>query len=163
MYQEYWQLETKPFEPSADPRFFYPSETHQGALLKLRYAIENHRGAALLSGPSGSGKTMLVGMLAQQMAEGFQPFVHLVFPQMSSRDLLTYIAEQLGAPSEESPRYTIEESVRRLDFFLKDNTRQNRHAVLVIGFDHTARDGRAADRGLLEVGQLQILFAQMGK
>ena len=72
MYKDFWQLETKPFEPSSDPQFFYPSETHQGALLKLRYAIENHRGAALLSGPSGAGKTMLVGMLEQQVADGFR-------------------------------------------------------------------------------------------
>ena len=153
MYQEYWQLETKPFEPSSDPRFFYPSEAHQGALLKLRYAIENHRGAALLCGPSGAGKTMLVNMLQHQVAEGFQPFVHLVFPQMSSRDLLTYIAEQLGAPTEDPPRYTIEESVRRLEFFLTENTRQNRHAVLAIDEAHLLED-----IGVLETLRLLLNF-----
>ena len=44
MYENYWQLLAKPFEGSGDPRFYYPSEVHQGALLKLRYAIESRRG-----------------------------------------------------------------------------------------------------------------------
>ena len=51
MYETYWQLKQKPFENAADPRFYYPSESHQAALLKLRYAIENRRGGALLAGP----------------------------------------------------------------------------------------------------------------
>ncbi len=83
MYEAYWQLLAKPFETSADARFYYPSEVHQGALLKLRYAVENRRGGALLAGGSGSGKTMLVGWLRRQLAENCTPFVHLVFPQMS--------------------------------------------------------------------------------
>ena len=58
MYETYWRLTQKPFENAADPRFYYPAESHQAALLKLRYAIENRRGAALLAGPSGSGKTL---------------------------------------------------------------------------------------------------------
>ena len=56
MYEAYWRLTQKPFENAADPRFYYPAESHQAALLKLRYAIENHRGAALLAGPSGVGQ-----------------------------------------------------------------------------------------------------------
>ena len=63
MYESYWKLNQKPFENCSDPRFYYPGESHQAALLKLRYAIENRRGGALLAGPCGSGKTLLVGML----------------------------------------------------------------------------------------------------
>ena len=63
MYETYWRLKQKPFENAADPRFYYPAESHQAALLKLRYAIENRRGAGLLVGPSGSGKTLVTTML----------------------------------------------------------------------------------------------------
>ena len=34
MYTEYWHLKRRPFESGADPDFYYPSEPHQGALLK---------------------------------------------------------------------------------------------------------------------------------
>ena len=63
MYETYWRLKQKPFENAADPRFYYPGQSHQAALLKLRYAVENRRGAALLAGPSGAGKTLLMVML----------------------------------------------------------------------------------------------------
>ncbi len=88
MYESYWQLKQKPFENTADPRFYYPCESHQAALLKLRYAIENRRGGALLVGVSGSGKTLLANMLRQALGEEFSPLVHLVFPQMPTAELL---------------------------------------------------------------------------
>ena len=58
MYETYWQLDQKPFENAADTRFFFPGETHQSALLKLRYAVENRRGGALLTGAAGTGKNL---------------------------------------------------------------------------------------------------------
>ncbi|GAG08635.1 unnamed protein product, partial [marine sediment metagenome] len=63
MYESYWQLTTRPFDNGDDSRFYFPSESHQGALLKLRYAVENRRGGALLSGAAGLGKTLLANML----------------------------------------------------------------------------------------------------
>ena len=65
MYEAYWKLREKPFECGVDPRTYYPAEAHQGTLLKLRYAIENQRGAALLCGGFGTGKTLLVRLLAK--------------------------------------------------------------------------------------------------
>lgn len=140
MYLEYWQLATKPFEPSADRARFFPCEAHQGALLKLRYAVESRRGAVLLAGPAGVGKTMLVQLLRAELADLFRPQAHLVFPQMSSRDLMVYLAEQLGAPPADPPRHTIEESVRRLEFLLGQNALQGRHAVVVIDEAHLLED-----------------------
>ena len=85
MYLDYWQLATKPFEPIAGRAAYFSNEVHEGALLKLRYAVENRRGAILLAGPAGVGKTMLVQLLRAELADEFKPQVHLVFPQMSSR------------------------------------------------------------------------------
>src|SRR4051812_49413063 len=132
MHKEYWQLAARPFENVFDPRFYYPSEVHQGALLKLRYAVENARSAALLCGPAGSGKTLLVQSLKRQLDESFRPFVHVVFPQMSSAELLAYIAAELGASNQASSIVSIDESVRRIEHFLADNARKGRQAVLAV-------------------------------
>ena len=51
MYESYWQLRQRPFENNADPQFYYPGESHQAALLKLHYAVENRRGGASWPGP----------------------------------------------------------------------------------------------------------------
>jgi type II secretory pathway predicted ATPase ExeA len=158
MYLDYWQLSTKPFEPCSDRSTFYASDAHEGALLKLRYAIENRRGAVLLAGPSGVGKTLLIHLLRSELADAYRPFVHLVFPQMSSRDLLVYLAEQLGAPPADPPRHTIEESVRRLEFLLTQNAEAGRHAVVVIDEAHLLEDCDA-----LETLRLLVNFEWAGR
>jgi len=153
MYRDYWQLTTKPFEPAADRAAFFSSESHEGALSKLRYAVENRRGAVVLAGPAGVGKTLLVQLLTAELAERFSPRAHLVFPQMSSRDLLVYLAEQLGAPPADPPRHTVEECVRRLEFLLGQNAGQGRHAVIVIDEAHLLEDC-----GALETLRLLLNF-----
>jgi type II secretory pathway predicted ATPase ExeA len=157
MYLNYWQLASKPFESGVDRAHFYPCESHEAALLKLRYAIENRRGAVLLAGPAGVGKTMLLQLFASEAAEQFQPYVHVVFPQMSSRELLAYLAEQLGASPVDSPRYTTEESVRRLETALRENTENGRHAVVVIDEAHLLEDC-----GALETLRLLLNFEAAG-
>lgn len=136
MCESYWQLDRKPFENNSDPNFYYPCESHQGALLKLRYSIENDRGGALLAGASGLGKTLLVHLLRRQLPDDYSPFVHLVFPQMAPAELLAYLADELGAPVIEPGRTTIDGSVRRLRTFLSQNTREGRHAVVAIDEAH---------------------------
>lgn len=158
MYEDYWQLATKPFESTSESRFFYQGESQQAALHKLRYAIESRRGAALLSGPSGIGKTLLGQVLCDQMGETVGPFVQVVFPLMSSRDFLVYLAEELGAPPADPAQHTVEESLRRLDFFLAENSRVGKHAVIIVDEAHLLEDS-----GLLETLRLLLNFQHQGQ
>jgi type II secretory pathway predicted ATPase ExeA len=158
MYLDYWQLTQQPFEPTISRADFYPCEAQEAALLKLRYAVENHRGAALLAGPSGSGKTMLVHLMREAFTERFEPVVNLVFPQMSGRDLLVYLAEQLGAPPADPPRHTVEESVRRLEFFLTQNAIAGQQAVVIVDEAQLLEDS-----GALETLRLLLNFEHGGR
>ncbi len=136
MYETYWQLQEKPFENCIDPRFYYPGESPQAALLKLRYAVENRRGGALLAGASGTGKTLVVAMLRNMLDEKHTPFVHLIFPQMDTAELLGYIADTLeGAPCAAANR-GVQTSIQRIERFLTENSREGRHAVIVIDEVH---------------------------
>ncbi|OHB86014.1 MAG: ATPase [Planctomycetes bacterium RBG_16_64_12] len=143
MYESYWQLDEKPFENCCDPRFYYPSESHQAALLKLRYAVENSRGAAVLAGPSGSGKTLVLSMLRTTLGEEFTPFVHLVFPQMPIDQVLAYLADELSGSVDGLPEPGVQKSVHRIEHFLAENSRGGRHAVVAIDEAHLLDDGRA--------------------
>jgi type II secretory pathway predicted ATPase ExeA len=136
MYEAYWHLNHKPFENTTDPRFYYPGESHQAALLKLRYAIENRRGAALLTGPSGVGKTLLTSMLSGILNEVFTPLVYLVFPQMSTAELLAYLADELEGAQATAGTPGVQTSIRRIQTFLTANSQQGRHVVLVIDEAH---------------------------
>jgi general secretion pathway protein A len=129
MYENYWKLQEKPFECGADVRTYYPAEAHQGALLKLRYAIESQHGAALLCGGFGTGKTLLLRLLAEQMPERFRPLVHLVFPLMPAADLLTYLAAELGVPSGSG---SLADTVGRIRRRLEETASSGRHTVVAI-------------------------------
>lgn len=152
MYEAHWQLTGRPFENCVDQKSYYPSEVHQGALLKLRYAIENHRGAALLAGGCGSGKTLVINSLRRLLPENYSPFVHLVFPQMSSREILAYLADEL-TDAHASTGHTIDESVRRLQQFFAANSARARHAVVVIDEAQVL-----AESGCLETLRLLLNF-----
>ncbi|MCC6493917.1 MAG: AAA family ATPase [Pirellulales bacterium] len=156
MYLDYWQLDAKPFEPGYDARFLYQGTAHQAAVHKLRYAIENRRPAAVLSGSAGVGKTLLIETLRRQLDDRYEPFVRVVFPQMTDRDLLAYLAEQCGAPPADSPRYTIEESLRRLEQAWAANVRSERHAVVVVDEAQLLEDS-----GLLETLRLLLNLASL--
>jgi general secretion pathway protein A len=157
MYESYWQLEQKPFENCCDPRFYFPDESHQAALLKLRYAIENRRGAALLAGASGSGKTLVVGMLRAMLSDSYGPFVHLVYPQMATEELLAYLAGELaGEPEPQTP--SLQQSVRRIERFLAGNAQLGRHAVVAVDEAHLLDDSHT-----LEAMRLLLNFQPEGQ
>ena len=144
MYESFWQLKQKPFENTSDTAFYFPSESHQGSLLKLRYTVEHQRGAALLSGASGLGKTILLHSLVEQLDEHIHPRIHLVFPQMPADQLLAYIADGLcGEASTTTP--PIHLSVRRIEEQLQRNAEQGKHALVIIDEAHLIASSEALE------------------
>src|SRR6476619_1880318 len=135
MYESYWQLDSRPFEHTSDERFHFAAQSQRGALLKLRYVLENRRGAAVLAGESGLGKTFLVQKLLAELDAAISPRVHVVFPQMPSDQLLTYLADQLTGQYS-ALTATIDQSVRRIEKFLIVNAEAGQHALIVIDEAH---------------------------
>jgi type II secretory pathway predicted ATPase ExeA len=134
MYESHWNLHCRPFESGADPRLFYPNEAHQGALLKLRYAIEGRRGAALLVGEPGVGKTLLVRLLDQHLPESIQPRGVVLYPQLPVAELIASAADALDCPPADGG--TLELQVRRIQRHLLDRARQGQHTLLVVDEAH---------------------------
>lgn len=159
MYESYWHLNRKPFDCGTDPNVYYPAETHQGAVLKLRYAIESRLGAAMLVGEPGTGKTLLIRHLAARLPETSKPLVHLVFPQMPTADLLAYIAADLGTGLEPATTaHTVEGHVRRIEQRLLEVAAEGRHTVIAIDEAHLVDEKRS-----LEALRLLLNFEHEGR
>jgi|YNPBryunderm2012_1023409.scaffolds.fasta_scaffold01542_1 general secretion pathway protein A len=136
MYQAYWQLSERPFDSTLDVRFYYPSQTHQAALLKLRYALEQQAEAVLLTAGPGMGKTLLVGMLRHVLGERFGPWIEIAFPQMPVEELLAYVADALEGQENPVGQPPVSWSIRRLQRLAADATAEGRRPVLVLEDAH---------------------------
>jgi len=96
MHQSYWGLERDPFACLPAIGDHYASEGGEEALLRLRYVVEQARGAALLVGETGVGKSHLLQVLAQQLDPRRHPVIALRFPQLNAAETLQYLAGELS-------------------------------------------------------------------
>lgn len=157
MYEAYWGLRRKPFENNTDAKFYYPGESHQAALLKLRYVVENGRQGAVLTGAPGLGKSLVVQTLFRMLPSDMVR-VHLVFPQMPADQLLAYLALELSGRNAPSSRPSIEESVRSIQQTLRDLAQDGRQAVVVVDEAHLIVQAEA-----FETLRLLLNFEAQGK
>ena len=137
MYESYWKLSERPFQNDAEPDFFFRGETHQAALLKLRYTIEHRLGAAILSGGVGYGKSFLIQTLAAELSESYTPVVPLIFPQFSPPELLAWLAVELGVPGEAIAEGRLDQTLRHLENQLRQLTAEGKAPTIIVDEAHT--------------------------
>ncbi len=131
MYQQYWGLREKPFRKTPDPRYLFLSETHEEALERLLFAVEEME-LALLTGEVGSGKTLLTRALVDRLDDRCE--VGMVLnPRLSPRQFLRTAASELGV---ESPRFHSSDLLEQLQLRLLELDRQQRRALLIIDEAH---------------------------
>lgn len=97
-YLEFYNLKEQPFSISVDNRFYFNSNQHAHALVKLRYAAEERKGLAVLVGGVGTGKTTLARRMLDELEESkFESALLVVIhTSVTSEWLLRKIAVQLG-------------------------------------------------------------------
>ena len=102
MYRPYWGLCSRPFENTLDSAFYYPSQSHQSTLLRLRYALDDRCSNAALIGLGGIGKTLMLHNLKnmESVRTKMGPFVHAVFPQLDPNEMLAFCCFGLCAEIE---------------------------------------------------------------
>ena len=130
MYLSYWQLTKKPFENTPDPQFIYLSKQHEEALPRMLYAIQEKKGAALITGEYGSGKTLLTRVLLSKLAENEYQLALLLNPLLSPTQLIKEVIHQLGGSISASASKAT--AFNRLNELLLDINRQKKMAVIVV-------------------------------
>jgi type II secretory pathway predicted ATPase ExeA len=95
---EFYNLREHPFSNVVDIRFYYNSQQHSNALVKLKHAVQNKRGLSVVIGDIGSGKTTLARRLLEELEEEKYEAALLVIihSSVSSEWLLKKLALQLG-------------------------------------------------------------------
>jgi general secretion pathway protein A len=99
MYQAHWGLRLSPFTGGCDPQFFYSSPTHDEALARLFFLLEENRRLGLLMGPAGSGKSMLLTYFARQLRRRGVPVARMSLVGVQPVEMLAMLASQFAVPS----------------------------------------------------------------
>ncbi|HMK48418.1 MAG TPA: tRNA (adenosine(37)-N6)-threonylcarbamoyltransferase complex ATPase subunit type 1 TsaE [Thermodesulfovibrionales bacterium] len=92
MYKEFYGLKDRPFSKTPDPRFLYLSRSHEEALARLHYAVEEKE-LILLTGEVGSGKTTLTRALMDSLGEKYRVIV-LINPRLTAAQFLKTVAKR---------------------------------------------------------------------
>ncbi len=102
MYQSHWGLDRQPFRGRLDLHFFHESPTHEEALARLHYLVEEHRRLGLLMGTTGSGKSLLLEVVAKRLRRVGVPVARTNLTAIEPAEFLWQLAAALGinpAPS----------------------------------------------------------------
>jgi type II secretory pathway predicted ATPase ExeA len=92
MFEEFYGLMLRPFTKTPDPKFLFLSRSHEEALARLQYAVEE-RDLILLTGEVGSGKTTLTRALMDTLGEKYRVIV-IINPQLTPIQFLRTIAKR---------------------------------------------------------------------
>jgi general secretion pathway protein A len=85
-----------PFNGRIDPKYFYPSPTHEEALARLHFLVENRRRMGIVLGPVGCGKSLLLEVFAEQLRRSGRAVAKLNVLGLDAAETLWRIAVDLG-------------------------------------------------------------------
>ncbi len=151
-YQEYYELEREPFSNAPDARFYYNSDQHSQALLRLMYAVDSNKGLAVLVGGVGTGKTTLARRMLDNLPEDRyeSSLLVMVHSGITPEWILTRIAMQLGVGDPADDRLKL---LKQLYTRLLEIEAEGRRAVVLIDEAQMLRSRELMEefRGLLNL------------
>jgi len=128
MYEEYFGLNTKPFELVPNPDFLYLSKAHKKALIYLDYGIQEGVGFILITGEVGTGKTTIIRNILKKLKSKYT--VAKVFnTKVSSEQLFAMINDDFGLETKGKDKITL---IKELNEFLIDRYANNHQTILII-------------------------------
>ncbi len=138
MYEAYWGLKEKPFENTPDPKFLYSSHEHLEAATRMTYAIEERKGAALLTGEYGCGKTLVSRQIFEMLPPEKYDISLVTNPLLSPTEIIREICNQLGIKS--SPTWPKTQLLSELNDRLYKNMRSHKDTVIIIDEAQSVKD-----------------------
>jgi len=130
MYTAFFHLRERPFELTANPRFFFLTETHRSAVVTIWYGITARKGLSALIGEAGTGKTSVVQTVISRLRDQASSCAYLDNPTLSADEFRRFIARsfQLSPAAAECKTTLIGELRARLI----DNDLAGHPTVLII-------------------------------
>lgn len=145
MYQDFYQLKENPFNVTADPSFFYPSQSHNEAVINLAYGVEQRKGILVMIGEVGTGKTTICRALQHKLGKRTR-FISLISPHLSEIDTLQMIVRGLGIWTRQKSKIGLMQVLYRS---LLKHAKQRRTVVLLVDEAQNLSSGQLEQLRLL--------------
>ena len=129
MYETFYKLSGKPFQPNPDPLFFFASKGHSRAFAYLKYGIYQGDGFIVITGDIGAGKTTMVQTLLNEIDSDQIVAAQLVSTQLDADDLVQAVASAFGLPIKNLGKA---EMLAQFEAFLNRLVAGGRRALLIV-------------------------------
>ena len=116
-YTDYFNFEREPFSNAPNDKFYFDSEQHKQALLRLKYSVDSDKGLAVLVGGVGTGKTTLARRMLDELPfeEYESSLLVMIHSEVTSDWILSRICMQLGVTNPDvSPLKMLKQLYERL-------------------------------------------------
>lgn len=152
-YEQFYNLNGRPFAISPDPKFFFDSKQHSSALLKIKDAVDSSKGLTVVIGSPGLGKTFLSRKLLDRFQEDEKyeaSLIIIIHHEVTIGWLLKTIAVQLEVPNPVEDRSGLLTQICRK---LMEIEQCGRKTILIIDEAHMFQTKAIYEelRGLLNV------------
>ncbi len=135
-YYEHFGLQRPPFNDSVNPEFFYRTETHEMAFVRMMMCASQHKALGLIWGRSGTGKTLLAQMLLTGLSESeFIPIVILANPGMTKTALLGCMLDELDI-ARPLGKESVQALLESLHAFLMETYSLGQRVVMIVDEAH---------------------------
>ena len=149
MYRSHWHLRSSPFRSDSAARYFHHGPSHEEALARLRFLVDDHRRLGLLLGESGVGKTRVLSELAEALRRQGRQVARVSARGAGSRELLWQLAAELQlAPCRDDDTFTLWRSVS--DRLAANRYQQLQTVILLDDVAQAASDARALAARLVQ-------------
>ncbi|MBF7072145.1 AAA family ATPase [Glaciecola sp. MH2013] len=128
MYESYYGLDSKPFQLTPDPEFFYASKLHKRAMSYLQYGLSQAEGFIVITGGIGTGKTTIANSLLDNMKEDIFA-AQIVTPKLTPDELVKMVGAKFDLDVANKSKTEILEALER---FLNQLSQQGKRALLVV-------------------------------
>jgi len=135
-YCEHFGFERIPFNDCVNPEFFYRTESHEAAFVRMMMCAKHHKAIGLVWGRSGTGKTLLAQMLLSTLDdEEFIPVLLLANPGMSTTGLLLSLINELEIPLR-AQRVGVQSLLDSVHAFLMQSYSAGKRVIIIVDEAH---------------------------
>jgi putative secretion ATPase (PEP-CTERM system associated) len=153
MYESYYGLNSKPFQLTPDPAFFFASKLHKRAMSYLQYGLSQAEGFIVITGDIGTGKTTIANSLLNNIEADIYA-AQIVTPKLSPDEIVKMVTAKFGIDTTGKTKTDLLEALQK---FLEQLAATGKRALLLVD--------EAQNLPLETIEELRMLsnFQQNGK